>query len=78
MNLKELLTRMVEKKAGLILTSPRGSFSPQALLNTLPQTSLNTPAYYQPGLYIAEINASGYLGAVMYKVEKGEGKKEQG
>ena len=71
MSLKEILTRMVEAKADILLNNAAGSFTPSGLLDTLSLPKLNTRSYYQSGLYIAEINDSGYLGAVLYKVEKG-------
>ena len=31
---------------------------------------LKRAAYFQPGMYIAEINEGGYLGTVLYKVKQ--------
>lgn len=40
------------------------------LLNSLSEIKLKRNAYLQPGMYIAEINEGGYLGAVLYKVKQ--------
>ncbi len=68
MTLKNVLTGLVKNHQRLLLSSTEGSFTPASLLNTLSETKLKTKAHYQPGLYIAEINESGYLGAVLFKV----------
>ncbi len=69
MTLKDVLTGLVAQKEELQLSSAEGSFTPADLMNSLSETKLKTEAYYQPGLYIAEINESGYLGAVLFKVK---------
>lgn len=62
-------TRLYMEQNKLLLSSTEGSFTPVGLLNSLSETKLKTEAYYQPGFYIAEINESGYLGAVLFKVK---------
>ena len=40
---------------------------PDILLETLSDHVLERPVYLQPGLYIAEISESGYLGQVLFR-----------
>ncbi|MFO7890766.1 MAG: hypothetical protein R6V04_10555 [bacterium] len=70
MTLKDVLTGLADTHQNLLLNSTEGSFTPAGLLNTLSETKLKTPAHYQPGLYIAEINEAGYLGSVLFEVKK--------
>lgn len=70
MTLKDVLTGLENTHQKLLLSSRDGSFTPAGLLGTLSETKLKTQAHYQPGLYIAEINEAGYLGAVLFEVKK--------
>ena len=72
MTLKDVLTGLANTHQNLLLSSTEGSFTPAGLLDTLSETKLKTQAHYQPGLYIAEINEAGFLGAVLFKVKNEE------
>ena len=69
MTLKEILIGLVKDK-NLLLSNAKGSFTPAVLLENLSESKLKTNSHYQPNLYIAEINESGYLGTVLYRVKK--------
>ena len=68
MSLKEILQKIVTEKQPILLSDQKKNWEAGDLLNLLSATRLKTRAYLQPGLYIAEINESGYLGRVLYKV----------
>ena len=70
MRLKDILTKLAEETESFFLYNAKGSHSPASLLNELSESKLSTRSHYQPGLYIAEINEAGYLGAVLYRVKK--------
>ena len=70
MSLKDILTKLAEETESFFLYNAKGSHSPASLLNELSESKLSTRSHYQPGLYIAEINESGYLGTVLYRVKK--------
>jgi len=70
MTLKEVLTGLADTNQKLLLSCTEGSFTPASLLNSLSEIKLKTQAHYQPGLYIAEINEAGYLGAVLFEVKR--------
>jgi len=70
MTLKEVLTGLADSNNTLLLKNSDGFYTPSCLLDTLSETKLKTQAHYQPGLYIAEINEAGYLGAVLFEVKR--------
>ena len=70
MSLKEILEIIIEKKVPVLLSDSNKDWEARALLENLSEPMLKRVAYLQPGLYIAEINDSGYLGQVLYKVKK--------
>jgi hypothetical protein len=70
MSLKDILTKLAGEKESFSLCNVNGSHTPVSLLSELSESKLSTRSHYQPGLYIAEINESGYLGAVLYRVKK--------
>ncbi len=69
MSLKEILEKMVEKETPVLLSDSNKDWEAGALLENLSEPMLKRAAYLQPGLYIAAINDSGYLGQVLYKVK---------
>jgi len=70
MSLKEILEKIIEDKAPVLLSDSDKDWEARALLENLSGPMLKTQASLQPGLYIAEINESGYLGRVLYKVKQ--------
>ena len=72
MILKEILTKLVKNKIPIILFNSKGDWTAEDILKNLSESKLKTRSHYQPGLYIAEINESGYLGSVLYRIKKGK------
>jgi hypothetical protein len=70
MSLKEILEKMVEDEEPVLLSDNNKDWEAIALLENLSEQMLRRQAYLQPGLYIAEINDSGYLGQVLYRVKQ--------
>jgi hypothetical protein len=70
MSLKEILEKMVEDEEPILLSDNNKDWEAIALLENLSEHMLRRQAYLQPGLYIAEINDSGYLGQVLYRVKQ--------
>ncbi len=70
MQLKEILQKMVNDKAPVLLSDNHQNWEASALLKSLSEPLLKRQAYLQPGMYIAEINDGGYLGSVIYKVKR--------
>jgi hypothetical protein len=70
MKLREILQTIVADGNSSFLTDGQKSADAQELLATLPQRMLERQAYLQPGLYIAEINDRGYLGHVLYRLNR--------
>jgi hypothetical protein len=68
MSLKEILEKIINEDQPILLNDKNNNWEPVDLLKLLSPTRLRTKAHLQPGLYIAEINESGYLGQVLYKV----------
>ncbi|MFO7980624.1 MAG: hypothetical protein R6V00_07320 [Candidatus Aminicenantes bacterium] len=70
MSLREILEKLVEKKAPVLLCDSRDKkWEAGDLLKNLSTPMLKKKAHMQPGLYIAEINDSGYLGGVLFKLQ---------
>lgn len=72
MSLKEILIKMDEYKGDFLLSNSSGSYSPAELLKQLKEKKLDTRSHYQPGMYIAEISESGFLGTVLFRVKQVE------
>jgi len=70
MSLKDILEKLIQAKTPILLSDSSKDWEASALLENLPEPKLKTEAYLQPGLYIAEISGSGYLGRVLYKVKQ--------
>lgn len=70
MCLREILQKIVEDDESVLLCDPKKDWDARDLLNDLSEPVLKRKAHLQPGLYIAEINDSGYLGQVLYKVKQ--------
>jgi len=70
MILEEILTKLVEKEAAILLNDGVKDWEPADLLENLSIPKLKQPAHFQAGLYIAEINNGGYLGEVLYKIKE--------
>lgn len=69
MSLKDILQKLVSEKTPVLLADSQSEWEASALLEKLSETSLKTSAHMQPGLYIAEISETGYLGRVLYKLK---------
>ncbi|MEW6363432.1 MAG: hypothetical protein AB1714_02205 [Acidobacteriota bacterium] len=67
MVLKDILRKIADSGEPVLLKDGRGEWQAGDLLEQLSDARLRTSAYMQPGLYIAEINESGYLGRVLYR-----------
>lgn len=72
MQLKEILQKMVNDKAPVLLSDNHQDWEAISLLKSLSEPLLKRRVYLQPGMYIAEINDGGYLGRVLYKVKRKE------
>ncbi len=71
MSLREILEKIVEKGEPFLLSdSNNKDWNASALLQRLSEPMLKRRAHLQPGLYIAEISDSGYLGTVLFKVKQ--------
>jgi hypothetical protein len=70
MNLKEILEGIIENSEPILLSDDHTDWEARDLLQKLSERVLRISAYYQPGLYIAEINDAGYLGRVLYRVKQ--------
>jgi hypothetical protein len=68
--LKEILQKMVNDKAPVLLSDNHQDWEAIALLKSLSEPLLKRQVYLQPGMYIAEINDGGYLGRVLFKVKR--------
>jgi hypothetical protein len=69
MDLREVLSKMVEKKLPLLLSDGSQDWEAGALLESLSERKLKTNAHFQPGLYIAEVNEAGFMGPVLYRLK---------
>ena len=69
MILREILQKIVEKQAPILLSDSSGDWEANDLLENLTESKLKRSAHLQQGLYIAEINDGGYLGQVLYKLK---------
>jgi uncharacterized membrane-anchored protein len=70
MSLKEILQKIVNDQKKIVLNDGTKEWEADALLTSLPELKLKVNAYFQAGLYIAEVDPKGYLGRVLYRVKK--------
>jgi hypothetical protein len=70
MSLKEILQKIAKDKEPVLLSDSEKDWEAGALLKNLSEPMLKKQAYFQPGLYIAEINDAGFLGQVMYRIKQ--------
>ena len=69
MKLKEILQKIMEDNLPILLCDSSREWEASSLLSNLSEPMLRTNAYFQTGLYIAEIDPKGYLGRVLFKVK---------
>ncbi len=73
MILREILEKIIEGGSSVLLSDSNSKdWEAETLIKVLSEAMLKRQAYFQPGLYIAEINDSGYLGHVLYRVKQKE------
>ena len=70
MSLKEILQKIVNDQEEILLNDGTKEWEADMLLTSLPEPRLRVNAYFQSGLYIAEVDPKGYLGRVLYRVKK--------
>jgi hypothetical protein len=70
MRLKEILQKIAKDKDPVLLSDGEKDWEAWALLKNLSEPMLKRQAYFQPGLYIAEISDAGFLGQVMYRIKQ--------
>ena len=70
MSLRDILQKIVKDNEPVLLNDNNRDWEACDLLKSLSEPMLKRKAHLQPGLYIAEINDSGYLGHVLYKVKQ--------
>jgi hypothetical protein len=70
MVLRDILEKIIEDETPILLSDKSNDWEASSLLENLSGPMLRTQAYLQPGLYIAEIDESGYLGRVLFKVKQ--------
>ena len=70
MRLKEILQKIAKDKEPVLLSDGEEDWEARALLENLSEPMLKRQAYFQPGLYIAEISDAGFLGQVMYRIKQ--------
>jgi len=70
MSLRDILTKLAEADAPVLLSDGSQEWKASELLGSLSEPRLKTPAHMQPGMYIAEINDRGYLGRILYRVKE--------
>ena len=71
MSLQDILHEIDNSGEAILLCDQERDWLAGDLLRSLSERRLRTPAHLQRGMYIAEINAGGYLGAVMYRIKPG-------
>ena len=70
MSLREILEKIVEEGTRILLSDRNKDWEASVLLDSLSEPMLKRRAHLQPGLYIAEINDSGYLGQVLFRIKQ--------
>lgn len=69
MLLKEILQKLVNDEEPVLLSDSRQDWEANSLLKSLSESMLKRPAHIVAGLYIAEINETGYLGQVLFRIK---------
>jgi len=70
MSLKEILQKIAKDEDPVLLSDGEEDWEARTLLENLSEPMLKRQAYFQPGLYIAEISDAGFLGQVMYRIKQ--------
>ncbi len=70
MSLRNILEKIIKDGNSILLSDSNKDWEASDLLANLSEPMLRTQAHLQPGLYIAEINDSGYLGQVLFKIKR--------
>ncbi len=70
MSLRTILEKIIEDGNSVLLSDNNKDWEARDLLANLSEPMLRTQAHLQPGLYIAEINDSGFLGQVLFKIKR--------
>lgn len=70
MSLRNILEKIIEDGNSILLSDSNKDWEASDLLANLSEPMLRTQAHLQPGLYIAEINDSGFLGQVLFKIKR--------
>lgn len=68
MVLKDILEKLIADNEPVLLSDGNKNWEPKDLIENLSNIYLKREAYMQKGMYIAEIDPKGYLGAVMFKI----------
>jgi len=69
MRLREILEQIVANGNSVLLCDSNNEWEASELLENLVEIRLKVQAHMVPGLYIAEISDSGYLGQVLYRIK---------
>jgi hypothetical protein len=70
MRLREILEQIAENGKSVLLCDSNKDWEASELLENLSELRLKRQAHMVPGLYIAEISDSGYLGQVLYRIKR--------
>lgn len=70
MNLKEILQKIADTNEPILLCENNNEYEAGVLLQELSEPKLKVNAFYQSGMYIAEIDPRGYLGRVIYRIKQ--------
>lgn len=70
MNLKEILQKLVDTDEPILLCENNHEWEAGALLHELSEPKLKVNAFYQSGMYIAEIDPRGYMGRIIYRIKQ--------
>jgi hypothetical protein len=67
MNLREILQNLVEDGNPILVNNEKVFAEANVHLSNLSEMLLKREVHLQPGMYIAEISETGYLGRVLYR-----------
>lgn len=70
MSLRNILEKIAKSGESILLSDSNKDWEANDLLDNLSEPMLKRQAHLQPGLYIAEINDSGFLGQVLFKIKR--------
>jgi hypothetical protein len=70
MRLREILEQIADNGKSVLLCDSNKDWEASELLENLSELRLKRQAHMVPGLYIAEISDSGYLGQVLYRIKR--------